>query len=690
MPVSEGKAAMKFIGKLGMRRGRTRARRAAGPGLGARLSLRFRILALCGIMVVGFSVIGGVFVWSQTRLSEAFELARQNALLAEEVRDVAILAGELKATHKDYELHPGNAQEGRFNNLLDIAKGRLQRVRELEIATAYRAEIDDALDTLNGIGGAFDTLHTHQQELGYDGDSGLRGAMSTNLSEAERTLKRETIRTRDPLELKLQKSLLDIIAAERGYMLTKMDTFLGDIELGYSRFDRTMPRVELDPAKATIISDGVNAHRAQFEKFSALVVERARTSELLSNLFDLLPPRLNALKTAAEDGTLIAETQLAQTTDMAWKLVISAIGLTAALAVVAGLVVTSSIMRPLHGLRRVMSLLSKGDTNVEIPRYQGGRELVAMAETLHVFRDSLIERRDLEAAQQQEQAARDERARQIDAYISAFEETVEASLSQLNTAAEGLGQASHDVEGAADNVMAQAGSAGQAVEEAARNVSSASAATEQLAMSINEIASQAEGSSKVAARAVEGSRATEQTMTTLSDAAQHIGEAVGLIRDIANQTNLLALNATIEAARAGEHGKGFAVVASEVKSLASQTSQTTEEIAEQVQAIQAASGNAVTAIQEVGNIIKEMNEMSAAVAASVEQQNAAVQSISENVAGATRSSEFSTRAMETVSQASDAARATGSSVSEFADLLSAQADTLRQDVSAFLSKVRAA
>lgn len=690
MPVSEGKAAMKFIGKLGMRRGRTRARRAAGPGLGARLSLRFRILALCGIMVVGFSVIGGVFVWSQTRLSEAFELARQNALLAEEVRDVAILAGELKATHKDYELHPGNAQEGRFNNLLDIAKGRLQRVRELEIATAYRAEIDDALDTLNGIDGAFDTLHTHQQELGYDGDSGLRGAMSANLSEAERTLKRETIRTRDPLELKLQKSLLDIIAAERGYMLTKMDTFLGDIELGYSRFDRTMPRVELDPAKATIISDGVNAHRAQFEKFSALVVERARTSELLSNLFDLLPPRLNALKTAAEDGTLIAETQLAQTTDMAWKLVISAIGLTAALAVVAGLVVTSSIMRPLHGLRRVMSLLSKGDTNVEIPRYQGGRELVAMAETLHVFRDSLIERRDLEAAQQQEQAARDERARQIDAYISAFEETVEASLSQLNTAAEGLGQASHDVEGAANNVMAQAGSAGQAVEEAARNVSSASAATEQLAMSINEIASQAEGSSKVAARAVEGSRATEQTMTTLSDAAQHIGEAVGLIRDIANQTNLLALNATIEAARAGEHGKGFAVVASEVKSLASQTSQTTEEIAEQVQAIQAASGNAVTAIQEVGNIIKEMNEMSAAVAASVEQQNAAVQSISENVAGATRSSEFSTRAMETVSQASDAARTTGSSVSEFADLLSTQADTLRQDVSAFLSKVRAA
>lgn len=74
-------------------------------------------------------------------------------------------------------------------------------------------------------------------------------------------------------------------------------------------------------------------------------------------------------------------------------------------------------------------------------------------------------------------------------------------------------------------------------------------------------------------------------MAKLGTNTDTIVDAVQTIKDIADQTNLLALNASIEAARAGEHGKGFAVVASEVRSLADESNQAAEQIEAIVQAM---------------------------------------------------------------------------------------------------------
>jgi methyl-accepting chemotaxis protein len=178
---------------------------------------------------------------------------------------------------------------------------------------------------------------------------------------------------------------------------------------------------------------------------------------------------------------------------------------------------------------------------------------------------------------------------------------------------------------------------------------------------------------------------TDAKVAGLATATDQIGDVVRLISDIADQTNLLALNATIEAARAGEAGKGFAVVAGEVKALAAETARATSQIGTQIVAIREATGEAVSAVRDVGLAIGQVESVSTAIAAAVAEQAAATEEISNSVQSVTMATNSSVHAMEEVASIAAQSDTASHSVLTAADEVGQTAGTLRAEVTGFLN-----
>ncbi|MEV6490886.1 HAMP domain-containing methyl-accepting chemotaxis protein [Actinoplanes sp. NPDC051633] len=209
--------------------------------------------------------------------------------------------------------------------------------------------------------------------------------------------------------------------------------------------------------------------------------------------------------------------------------------------------------------------------------------------------------------------------------------TIDGSASSLASASEQMSTVTAQIATSAEQTAARAQTVSAASEQISRSVSTVSAGNEQMDASIREISQNAAEAAQVANEAVTLAAATSTTMSKLGESSAEIGNVIKVITAIAEQTNLLALNATIEAARAGEAGKGFAVVASEVKDLAQETARATEDISRRVEAIQADTGGAVTAIEQISQVIARISEFQTTIASAVEEQTATTAEMNRSV-----------------------------------------------------------
>lgn len=408
--------------------------------------------------------------------------------------------------------------------------------------------------------------------------------------------------------------------------------------------------------------------------------------------FASITKKINLLKTIEDSlandlQTLMEETANQANAEKIQAIIIGIMALILTFSFSAMLIRTFN--KNFNGVVSAMSALADGNLQTPLPS-KTRNEIGDMVTALETFKENGLKTEAMRTEQQAEQEAKLRHTEKVEQLVQQFDAMVSSAIQTVASASTELYQSAEKMLESAAETNNRSGNVATTSEQTTANVHTVAAASEQLSASVQEISSQIGKTTQVVNESVSNAENAETTTQSLTEATNRIGEVVSMISDIAEQINLLALNATIESARAGEAGKGFAVVASEVKNLATQTTKATEEIGGLVENVQGVSQDVVTVLNTIRESINNVNEYTGGIASAVEEQSATTNEIAANMQHAASGVTSISDDIGNISKSSQAADEASRQVLDAAKLLSEQAESLNQEVSSFLSNIKAA
>ena len=366
----------------------------------------------------------------------------------------------------------------------------------------------------------------------------------------------------------------------------------------------------------------------------------------------------NAVNTLVEhSNTFLTERQDAAASEIITSTTYaSASGIAAFALLIGGLyILRRRAIVPLGGMKAYMGNLAAGDYSKEVPYAGRSDEIGDMAQSVAVFRESLLERQQIrvrdEAAKlaevereqriKAEKALEEQKIQQVIAQLTGgllelaegnleyrlndqFEEAFEPLRSDYNTSLARLQATMKKVALSSATMTLGTEEIANSSNDMSRRIEQQAASLEETAAALDQITTTVKRSAECAleaALAASGARnGTERSgsvmnqaaivMGEIDDSSNRITQIIGVIDEIAFQTNLLALNAGVEAARAGDAGRGFAVVAHEVRELAQRSATAAKEIKA---LISSSSGQVKRGVKLVSDVASALNEVTGKV-----------------------------------------------------------------------------
>jgi methyl-accepting chemotaxis protein len=298
--------------------------------------------------------------------------------------------------------------------------------------------------------------------------------------------------------------------------------------------------------------------------------------------------------------------------------------------IIAALIITRQITRPLRETLAVVERIASGDLSQDIQ--------VTRRDELGVLQQGI---------------------QRMGVTLRELISGIRDGVTQIASAAEELSAVTEQTSAGVNSQKIETDQVATAMHEMTATVQEVARNAEQASQAASAADGEARAGDKVVAEAIaqierlatEVARSTD-AMAHLQQESNKIGSVMDVIKAVAEQTNLLALNAAIEAARAGEAGRGFAVVADEVRGLAQRTQKSTEEIEGLVAGLQNGTQQvanvmnnsrsltdssveltrkAGASLENITRTVSNIQSMNQQIAAAAEQQSAVAEEISRSI-----------------------------------------------------------